>query len=81
MRPTSVSNLVIAPRYLNYVGTQSFTQVTIKPHGPIISGSFGLNIGGLDVMSAGATILRYNLGASDLQSSLRAIQGFENVEV
>ena len=79
MRPTSVSNLVITPRFISYTGVESFQQVTVQPHGPLISGSYGLTIGGLSVMNAGTTFLRFNLGPNDLQNSLRAIKGFENI--
>lgn len=79
MRPASASNLIITPKFVNYAGVESFQQITVKPHGPLISGSFGLTIGGLSVMNAGTTFLRYNLGAFDLQYSLRMIQGFGNV--
>lgn len=42
MRSTAHLNAVIIPVYVNYVGDKNFTQKTIHPHGPLISGTFEL---------------------------------------
>lgn len=67
---------MITPKFVNYVGTQSFTQVTVQPHGPVIAGSFGLTMGQYPVLYAGSNFIRYNIMPWDLQNSIRAIPGF-----
>ena len=75
-RPTNVTKIVLTPVFINYSGSQSFTQTTVQPHGPTIVGSFGLMIGGQTVLYGGSTSIRYNVQSYELQSSLRAIPGF-----
>lgn len=79
LRPTTATRIVITPRFLSYNGTQSFVITTVKPHGPVIAGSFGLQIAQYTVTYAGSNFLRYNTMPWDLQNSIRAIPGFELV--
>lgn len=81
LRPSTATKMVIVPKFINYSGTQSFTQTTVHTHGPVIAGSFGLSIGGNVISFAGSNYLRYNIAPWDLQASLRQIPGFELVEV
>jgi len=55
---------VIVPAYLNYIGTKYFTQIIVHSHGPLISGSFGVKVGGVILTSSGTNFIRYNAGAS-----------------
>jgi hypothetical protein len=71
--------MVFVPRYINCNGT--FTQSTVKPHGPVIVGSFGLSIGANPVKLSGSTLLRFNIAPWDLQASIRQIPGLELTEV
>lgn len=79
LRPTTATRMVITPKFLNYNGTQSFTITTVHPHGPVIAGSFGLQIAQYTVTYAGTNLIRYNIMPWDLQNSIRAILGFELV--
>lgn len=79
LRPTAATKIVFTPKNINCTGT--FTQSTVKPHGPVIVGSFGLSMAGTPVTSAGSNYLRYNIASWDLQSSIRQIPGFELTEV
>ena len=47
-------------------------------HAPVISGSFTFTIGGVLLSGAG---LSYSITQTSLQTHLRAIVGYENVEV
>lgn len=76
MRLANETRMIITPQFISYSGTQSFVITTIKPHGPLIAGSFGLQIAQYTV---GTGLLRYNTMPWELQSSIRAIQGFELV--
>lgn len=76
LRPTTATRMVITPRFINYSGTQSFTQTTVKPHGPLIVGSFGLSMAGTPISFAGSNFLRFNIAPWDLQASIRQIPGF-----
>ncbi len=60
-RPTNVTRVVLTPLFVGYSGTQSFTQTTVQPHGPVIVGSFGLMIGGQTVQYAGTSYIRFNI--------------------
>lgn len=40
MRTTAHLNAVITPVYVNYSGSRNFTQTVVRPHGPLISGTF-----------------------------------------
>ncbi len=53
----------------------------VKDHGPLISGSFMLSIGSVPVRFANSPYLRFNILTQDFQSALRAIPGFELVQV
>lgn len=79
LRPPAATNMVFIPIYLNCSGT--FSQSTIKSHGPVIVGSFGLSMAGTPVTFAGSTYLRFNIAPGDLQSSIAQIPGFELTEV
>lgn len=57
------------------------TLVTVKPHGPLISGAFMLNLGTYSIQYGGSPYLKSNIPSWDLQTAIRAIQGFELVEV
>ena len=82
LRPTTATRMVITPRFINnYSGTQSFTQTTVRPHGPLIVGSFGLSMAGTPISFAGSNFLRFNIAPWDLQASIRQIRGFDLVEV
>jgi hypothetical protein len=81
LRPSNATKVVFIPKFLNYVGNQSFTQTTVHAHGPVIVGSFGLMLGGNAITNAGSSYLRYSISASDLQASIRALPGFELTEV
>lgn len=75
LRPNTAIKQAIVPVFIGYNGTKSFTQVIVKPHGPVIAGSFGISIGQYTLMSAGTSYLRYSISASDLQASFRGIAG------
>lgn len=76
LRPTTATKMVITPKFIGYSGTQSFTIVTTHAHGPVIVGSFGLQIGQYTIMYAGTSYIPYNINPFALQSSIRAIAGF-----
>jgi len=74
----------IAERFqLNYTGGFNgiFTTTATTDHSPLISGTWGLNIGGLDIALTGSSALPYNISASNLQSALQQVNGFEQVVV
>ena len=50
----------------------------VQDHAPVISGSFTFTIGGVLLSGAG---LSYSITQTSLQAHLRAIIGYENVEV
>lgn len=54
-----------------------------QEHSPLISGTFGISIGGVPIQVSGSADIPYNVGASTLQTALRnsAIVGFDHVEV
>ena len=69
-----------------YTGT--FTEERTQTHSPLISGTFSLTIGGMQVSSkSGSTDLSYAISFSDLQSAIRSsaaannVVGFDRVEV
>ena len=76
LRPSTATRMVLTPKFVNYNGTQSFTIATVKAHGPVIAGSFGLQIAQYTVTYAGTNYVRYNIMPWDLQNSIRAIPGF-----
>lgn len=80
-RSTAHVNTVIAPNYVNYVGPTNFTQTNIHPHGPLISGTFTLQVNGNALKYSGSTALPSSISAASLQASFRSITGFENVQV
>ena len=67
----------------------AWSEEQTRPHCPLISGTFGVRIGGVDIGLTydGATgqfsntDLPYYLSASNLQSALRNVVGWERVEV
>lgn len=77
LRPTAATSAVFTPIYLNYAGTQSFTQNIVHPHGPLISGTFGLSLGG-NVISAA---IGSGASAATIQGAIRGLTGFNNVAV
>lgn len=81
VRSTAQTTTTITPVYVNYAGTQSFTQTIIHPHGPLISGSFELNINGNVLTYGGTTALPASISAGNLASAFRAVAGFGNVQV
>lgn len=81
MRTTAHLNAVITPVYVNYLGDKSFTQTIIHPHGPLISGTFELQINGNTLALNGNTALPSSISESNLQAAFNIITGFQNVEV
>lgn len=65
-----------------YDGT--FNYATVTQHSPLMTGTFGMTIGGYPVglynsstSSYSTVALPYNIQAGDLQSALRGINGFQ----
>jgi hypothetical protein len=77
LRTTSAISATFTPIYLNYVGTKSFTQSQIHPHGPLISGTFGLSLAGNSISAS----LSASASAATIQSAFRTLPGFSNVQV
>lgn len=68
--------------------TQTFTQVQVSPHGPVLSGTFTLQFGASQVMIYNSTTAKYsnpnipfNVSSSTLQSALAQFQPFVNCQV
>lgn len=91
-RPRSAAQLsarfVFKGNNLLNVTAATWTQTTIRDHGPLISGTFTMDIGGQSIRlydSASRSYSIYNIpfDVSDaaLQAALRQIVGFERVEV
>jgi hypothetical protein len=61
---------------INYKG--NFTKTILFQHSPLISGFFSFNLGGISLNGSG---ISFDVNPSTLQSYLRTIDGYENVEV
>lgn len=92
VRTTAQINEKFKWRFDNLVNvtgaTQTFTQVQINPHGPLLSGTFTLQFGASQVMIYNSTSnsysnpnIPYNVGSSTLQNALAQFQPFVNCQV
>ena len=82
MRPTAATQIEFTPVFVNYNGTEIFTQAIIHPHGPLIGGSFKLTLGGYPIKSGGNANLPAGISAGALQTAIRtSIPGFGNTVV
>jgi hypothetical protein len=71
----------ILPVFIGYSGVTSFTNVTLRPHGPLISGSFGLTLNGVPLVYFGSTALPATINAYYLEEAIKAVPGFGNTHV
>jgi hypothetical protein len=69
LRPTSTLNERFNVRTFNYSG--SFLQNPRTPHSPLISGSFGLSIGGITIRFKNSSNIPFDISAFDLQTAIR----------
>ena len=69
LRPPSTLNERFSVRTFNYTGT--FLQNPTTPHSPLISGTFGLTIGGVTIKFRNSANIPFNIAASDLQTAIR----------
>jgi len=69
LRPNSTLNERFNVRNINYTGT--FLQNAKTAHSPLISGSFGLTIGGITIRFKNSTNLPFNIADYDLQTAIR----------
>ena len=69
LRPNSTLNERFTIRTFNYSGI--FLQNPITPHSPLISGTFGLTIGGASIRFKNSSNIPSNITASDLQTAIR----------
>ena len=69
LRPNSTLNERFTVRTFNYSGI--FLQNPITPHSPLISGTFGLTIGGASIRFKNSSNIPSNITASDLQTAIR----------
>lgn len=64
--------------YDNFTGT--FTESQTQTHSPLLTGTFGLSIGGVDIEVGGSTAIPYDSWASTIQDAIRSqLVGFENM--
>jgi len=77
LRATAATSATFTPKYLNYAGSQSFTQTILHPHGNLIGGTFGLSLGGNTI----STSLSASASSSTIQNAFRTLPGFDNVAV
>ena len=69
LRPNSTLNERFNVRTFGYTG--SFLQNPKTAHSPLISGTFGLTIGGITIKYKNSSNIPSNIAASDLQSAIR----------
>lgn len=66
LRPSIATKKIITPKFLSYSGTQSFSNITVKAHGPVITGSFTLNIAQYPISYGASINLRYSINSWEL---------------
>ena len=69
LRPNSTLNERFNVRTFGYTG--SFLQNPKTAHSPLISGTFGLTIGGITIKYKNSSNIPSNIAASDLQTAIR----------
>jgi hypothetical protein len=80
-RTSASISAAMIPLYINYTGAKNFSQHIIHPHGPLISGTFTVSVGGNPLSYSGSTDLPAAISASNLQAAFNAIPGLGNVQV
>lgn len=82
LRTLSMQKLIPNFTIINSTGIGKLTITTIQPHCPLMSGTFSLNFGGLNITTpSGSQNIPYGVSSSDLQKGFNKIIGFENVQV
>ena len=69
LRPNSTLNERFNVRTFGYTG--SFLQNPKTAHSPLISGTFGLTIGGITIRFKNSSNIPSNIASSDLQTAIR----------
>jgi hypothetical protein len=81
-RKSSDISARITPLYVsNYTGNKSFNFAIIRPHGPLISGTFGLTLNGVKILYNGSPNLPAAITTDSLKRSINAVPGFGNTQV
>lgn len=81
-RKSSDISAKLTPLYVsNYAGNKSFNFTIIRPHGPLISGTFGLTLNGVNILYSGSPNLPAAITTDSLKRSINAVPGFANTQV
>jgi len=81
-RKSSDISAILTPLYIsNYTGNKAFSIAIIRPHGPLISGTFGLTLNGVNILYNGSPNLPAAITADNLKRSINAVPGFRNTQV
>jgi hypothetical protein len=80
LRPASAISQNFKLTYYGYTGT--LTTTFTQTHSPLITGTFILTMGGINITVSGSANIPYNVAANTLQNSISSqIQGFQYVDV
>lgn len=81
LRTSASISAKIVPSYINYSGTKNFTSAIIHNHGPLISGTFGLTLNGVQLQYGGSIALPATISAGALRAAINSVPGFSNTQV
>jgi hypothetical protein len=72
----------ITPLYINnYTGNRNFTFAILRPHGPLISGTFALTLNGVSILFNGSPNIPAVISTDNLRRAINAVTGFGNTQV
>lgn len=82
IRTSTQINEAVVALAINSTGTMTWSRTNVQPHGPLMGGTFGLQISfpSANTISAltylGSPVLPYNIAAWQLQAAFQALLGF-----